>query len=441
MVDALGLPVGRRDQAFGADPAGDIGDAEPVLELVERVGAEPWSHRFPVHGAVARLVVRRWQQDVERAAAIRRERRVDARWIAGVDRGILAPAAALGDVLEVLGVGLAGVDRVVGQVDGAVEAQVEHDRAAGVALGVERGILLVAAAQVGGHEVLHRPGRVGVDDDLAVAVLDAIDHHAAHLAAIEGQAVDRRRGVDAHAHAACDVGHGLHERIAAARGVPDAVLVLDERQDAEEARALERAHAQVLALEAEREPHERVAEVLAQVRVQRLPRLDARCDLDAVERQQVVEPTHGRLEDRRHRRELAAVVVEEAAEGDAVTGAACLELRDHAGHVLRGVDLHGRSARLAVEQPVHRVEAGELGVIVQGVTGGPDDLLEHVRHHEERGAAVPVEPVLAQAARAPTDTVMGLVDGHLEAAGRQQQRGSQSSRACPDDGDGTFSGD
>ena len=268
VVDAFGLPIRRRHEPLGPDAPRDVGNAESVFELVEGVGAQLRPHGIPVDRAVPVLVVGRGQQDIERTAAVGGKRGIDARGIARVDRGILAPAAALGDVLEVLGVGLAGVDRVVGQVDGAVEAQVHHDRAAGVALGIQHGILLVAPPQLGRDQVLHGPGGIGIDDDLAVSMFESIDHHAAHGPAIERQSLDRRRGVDADAHRAGDVTHRLHERVAAARGMPDAVLVLDERQDAEQARALERTHSEVLALEAEREPDERILEVLAQVRVQ-----------------------------------------------------------------------------------------------------------------------------------------------------------------------------
>ncbi len=102
------------------------------------------------------------------------------------------------------------------------------------------------------------PASVRTPDRLA-----ALEQHLLHLLAER----ECRRPVRA-ATRAIAVGH----RAAAADRVPDAVLVFEERQDREQARAVERRHAEVLRLERERQPDARVAEVPAQFAVERRPR-------------------------------------------------------------------------------------------------------------------------------------------------------------------------
>ena len=82
-----------------------------------------------------------------------------------------------------------------------------------------------------------------------------------------------RRIVDARARSATRAMSRV-TRVAAADRMPDAVFVFEEGEDGEQARALERRHAEVLRLERERELQARVVEVARQLRVQRLPRLE-----------------------------------------------------------------------------------------------------------------------------------------------------------------------
>ena len=77
------------------------------------------------------------------------------------------------------------------------------------------------------------------------------------------------------------------DRRTAADRVPDAEFVFEERQDREQARAVERRHAEVLRLERERQPDARVGEVAGQFAVERLPRPQERQQLDEVPAQQV----------------------------------------------------------------------------------------------------------------------------------------------------------
>ena len=69
------------------------------------------------------------------------------------------------------------------------------------------------------------------------------------------------------AHAAGEPGHRFRHRAAAADGMIDPVLVFEERQDREQARAAERRHPEIFGLEREGEADPRVLEVALQVLV------------------------------------------------------------------------------------------------------------------------------------------------------------------------------
>jgi hypothetical protein len=123
-----------------------------------------------------------------------RERGVEPRGVADVDRGVGAQAAVVGDVREVLFVPGRDVDRVVRQVDLAADAEVEHERAARVPLRVDPAVG-PRRPQAFGDEVPERPRGVGVDDDVFVLLelvpLGRADPHAADAAAGELDRADR----------------------------------------------------------------------------------------------------------------------------------------------------------------------------------------------------------------------------------------------------------
>ena len=66
-------------------------------------------------------------------------------------------------------------------------------------------------------------------------------------------------------------GHGLAHSATSATGMEDPVLVFDEREDGEQTGAPKRRHAQVLALEREREPDPWIVEIGPQVLIDTLP--------------------------------------------------------------------------------------------------------------------------------------------------------------------------
>ena len=66
---------------------------------------------------------------------------------------------------------------------------------------------------------------------LVVAILGAIDYYAAGFVALEQDAFHWFAAADARAHFCGRISHRLRQRVAAADGVPDAVLVFDEWQN------------------------------------------------------------------------------------------------------------------------------------------------------------------------------------------------------------------
>ena len=210
---------------------------------------------------------------------------------------------------------------ILGQVDGvmgqvvvrALDAQVEHERGAGELLA---GDLAVgpAAPQVVGDQPGHGAGEVGVDHQ-GVGVVDARSRsHADRAPALEEDllhlVVQRDRGAQLLGRA----GHRLGDRAAAADGMIDAVLVLQERQDREQAGAVERRHAQVLRLERHGQPDPRVVEVAAQLAVERQPGPEQRKHLQQLRREQVAPAQEGRFQDAPELVHLDPIVVQEAAE-------------------------------------------------------------------------------------------------------------------------------
>src|SRR5690606_17108255 len=101
------------------------------------------------------------------------------------------------------------------------------------------------------HQAAHCIRKVGVDDERVGTVTVAVRTHATDAPALEVQLSSRLAEAYVDAHPSCDTGHRIHDGSAAAARMEDAELVLQEREDREQARALERRHAEILALEGE----------------------------------------------------------------------------------------------------------------------------------------------------------------------------------------------
>ena len=115
-------------------------------------------------------------------------------------------------------------------------------------------------------------GEVGVDDHRIGRVVRAADGQPGGLLARRRRCARPRLEADLDAEPLATRAMASETRAAAALDVPDAVLVFQEAEDGEQARAAERRHPQVFGLEGEGEPHQRVAEMPRQVLVHRAVR-------------------------------------------------------------------------------------------------------------------------------------------------------------------------
>ena len=266
------LPVGRRD---------DLLEANAPLEIVDPQCREPAQDQRAIAGRLALPVdaasqIANRHQDVERAVTGGRLLGIGDAGVLHVERGRLRRRPALLDGAHVAAVVLGKQDRVVRQViEAPLDAEVHHEGRARIAL-LRQLAIRPAAAQSVGHQTGHGLGEIGVDDERIAAVLATLGPHADRLATLEDNLGDGLVEPDRDARPARDFGHGLHHRAAAAARMEHPVLVLHERQDGEQARALERRHAEILGLEREGEPHPRVREVAGEIAVDAAQRTQRR---------------------------------------------------------------------------------------------------------------------------------------------------------------------
>ena len=188
-------------------------------------------------------------------------------------------------------------------------------------------------------------------------------------------------------------------------------LVLEERQNREQARALERRHAEVFALEREREPRARVAEEAPEITVDAEPGPGERQQLPPGQASQIREPFERGLEHGSERGELAPVLGHVAVDRGRILR---VDRRDLA---LQRLEVRARVERAALleHEPVVRVEPDQLDFLVQAASAHLEDTLEHLRKQEERRATVEDEAVGAQRRRASTDLGATLDNGDVEA--------------------------
>ena len=172
---------------------------------------------------------------------------------------------------------------------------------------------------------------IAVDDDGSGRDAFAAGLDPDRLAVLVQDPVDRGVEADLDAHAAREPRHRVRHRAAAADRVKDAVLVFEEGQDREQARALERRHAEILRLEREGEPHARVGEVAPQILVDAREGPERRQRRQHGGRHEVERARERLLEHRPEAFELVAVVVEEAADLRGIAPARAARPRARAG--------------------------------------------------------------------------------------------------------------
>src|SRR5262249_2614587 len=131
----------------------------------------------------------------------------------------------------------------------------------------------------------------------------------------------------------CNLRHGPSNRAASSQGMPDAVLVFEERQDREQAGTVEGRHAQVFRLKRECQPDARIAEIASQLALQRQPRPQDRQQPGHPPGENVAQSEERPLQTRAEARQLYAVVVKEPAEAGNVARSDSGNLPFHLGDI------------------------------------------------------------------------------------------------------------
>ena len=177
-----------------------------------------------------------------------------------------------------------------------------------------------------------------------------------------------------------------------------AVLVLEEREDREQARAAERRHPEILRLEREGQTNPLVAEEGTEFGVEAAPGLEQRHQLDQVGVREIPPRLERLLEERREAVELLAVRLHKPRERAAVGGR-------EPGHLgLHPADVRGgqQFAPGPEHEPVLRVEPDHLDFLPKVAAAGREDLLQHPRVEEEGGPEVELEPLGRRDRAGPT---------------------------------------
>ncbi len=280
-----------------------------------------------------------------------------------------------------------------------------------------------------GDEPGHGAGEVGVDDQ-GIGLVNARSRSHAHGApALEENLLDlvveRDRGTQV-------LGGPRHHRgdcPAAAQRMKDAVLVLEEREDREEARAIERRHPQVFRLERHRQPDPRVVEIAAELAVEREPGPEQGKDLQELGREQVAPAQEGRFEDAPELVHLDPIVGQEPRKLAGVAGRERGDRLFHPGDVGRGLEL----ASAAEDEMILRIEPDHRHLGVQISADGGEDRFEHPGIEEEGRPQVKAEAILADRRGPPADPRLALQHGHLVTGPGQQHGAGQAAGARTDD--------
>ena len=215
--------------------------------------------------------------------------------------------------------------------------------------------------------------------------------------------------------------------------MPDSVLVFDEGQNREERRTLERAHAQVLALETHGKPYPFVFESLCEIAVHRLPGLDVSHRPQRPEVHKIEGAANRIPQNRRHVRKLAPVLIHEPSKRLALTRPDRFKLGDHALDVLSGIDVEiaqGATKR----QSIHRIKTGHRHQVRKPESTGPGDLFQCPGHHEEGRTTVKTMAFELDSARSSSNPVLSFENRDVCATGGQKHRGGQTPGAGPDNG-------
>ena len=131
-----------------------------------------------------------------------------------------------------------------------------------------------------GNQLLHRPGKIGIDHDRIRAVSPVGRAHAHRAFAGEEDFFNGFVEADFDAQPLGDARHRGGDCGAAANRMKHAVFVFEEAQDAEQARAAERRHAEIFRLKTERKAHPLIGEEALEIGVHGLMRTQHRQHLE-----------------------------------------------------------------------------------------------------------------------------------------------------------------
>ena len=299
----------------------------------------------------------------------------------------------------------------------AFEAQVEHEGRAGELL---LGQLAIGPAppEAVRDEPLHGPREVRVHDH-SVGTVGALRGADADCPpALEEDLLDGLSVVELDPHLLAHRRHVLADGCAAPLGVPHAVLVFEEGEDREQARAAEGRHAEVLRLKAEGQADARVLEVALQLLINGAERPSPGRRGEGLLGEQVPPAVEGALEHRAEGLELASVVGHVALE---LRGVALGETRDLSAHP-RDVWGAAELAARAIDQVVLGIEAGHGDLCPQITPYARVDLLEHLRVEEEGGSEIEAEALLGEARGAAPRATEALQNVHVQ-SGLAEQHG------------------
>ena len=433
----LVAPVERRDHPLVADAAFQVAEAE-LGEPVEHQAAEARRLLLPVQPLGAGIAqVRHRHQQVQRGMAGRRHGRVDDAGVVQIEAGLVGQDAGL-QLADVPLIALGQHHRVMRKLRvGSLDAEIEHEGRTRIARGLD---LLVGPArpQLLRHQLRHGMREIGVDDHRVGRMVNAAHAQPGRPLALEGNVLDGRIEAELDPQPLGDAGHCGRDAAAAALDVPDPMLIFEEAEDGEEAGAAERRHPQVFGLEGEGEPHQRMAEMPAEILVDRGMRPQQRQAFQHLRMEEAEDRLERLLQDRAEDVQLGAVLGDEGAEALGIGRAELGDLGFHPHRVGGGVDALRRTFE---EQPIQRVDADQLRLVLQPRADALEDLGDDAGIEEEGRAEVEAIAFRRHLCAGPAaDDLVLLEDGDLGALRGQQHGGGKPAGTGADDSNARTAG-
>jgi hypothetical protein len=149
---------------------------------------------------------------------------------------------------------------------------------------------------------------------------------------------------------------------------------------------------------------------------------------------QIAQAREASLQNRFEAGELRPVICQEAAELRRIRRAKARDLLLHPRDIWCGIDLPAR----AKGDTILRIEPHHFHLFAQLATARMEDLLQHTRVEEKRGAEIEAEAFRLQRRGATADVRQALVDADAAALICQQHGGGESTRPRADDHDVAF---